>query len=47
MREQVEAGGLAGAVRADEGMNAAAPDLQRDVLDGDEAFEFLGEPARL
>jgi len=47
MRKQVEAGGLAGAVRTDERMNAAAPYFQRDVVDGDEALEFLREPARL
>src|SRR5207237_7863175 len=45
MREQVEARGLAGAVRADQGMDAAAPDLERDVLDGDEALEFFRERA--
>src|SRR5439155_1103764 len=44
---QVEAGGLAGAIGADQGMNAAAPHLEADALDGDEALEFLRQPARL
>src|SRR4051812_8534637 len=47
VREQVEAGGLAGAVRSDERMDAAAPHLQRNVIDRDEALEFLRKPARL
>src|SRR5881397_2968201 len=42
VRQQVEAGGLAGAIGADQGMNAAAPHLEADALDGDEALEFLG-----
>ena len=46
MREQVEAGRLAGAVRADQRVDRAAADREVDVLDGDEALELLGEPAR-
>src|SRR5262249_36760541 len=40
--QQVEARGLAGAVRADEGVDGAAADLQVDIVDGDEALELLG-----
>ena len=47
MREQVEAGRLAGAVRSDERMDRPAADRERHVLDGDEALELLGEPLRL
>src|SRR6266851_3773660 len=47
VRQQVETGGLAGAIGADQGMNAAAPHLEADALDGDEALEFLGEPSGL
>ena len=47
VREQVEAGRLAGAVRADQRVDRAATHRQVDVLDGDEALELLGEPARL
>ena len=46
MREQVEAGGLAGAVGADQRVDRAAADAQAHVLDRDEALELLGEPAR-
>ena len=46
MREQVEAGGLAGAVGADQGVDAAAADLEVDVLDRDETLELLGQLAR-
>src|SRR6266513_4177745 len=46
VREQVEAGGLAGAVGADERVDASAPDLEADVADGDEALEFLPQAAR-
>src|SRR6266851_7272515 len=47
VRQQVKTGGLAGAIGADQGMNAAAPHLEADALDGDEALEFLGEPSGL
>src|SRR4029079_14362821 len=47
MREEVEAGGLAGAVGADQRMDTAAPDGQGHVLDRDETLEFLGQPPRL
>src|ERR1700694_998163 len=47
VRQQVEAGGLAGAIRADQGVNAATPHLEVDALDGDEALEFLCQPAGL
>src|SRR5512143_1352961 len=43
MREQVEAGRLAGAVRPDQRVDRAALDAQRHVLDRDEALELLGE----
>jgi len=46
VREQVEASRLAGAVGADQGMDRPAPHLQRDPVDGDEAFEFLRQAAR-
>ena len=46
VREQVEAGGLAGAVRADQRVNRPARDREIDIVDGDEALEFLGEAAR-
>ena len=44
--EQVEGGGLAGAVGADERVDRAAPHLEVDAVDGDEALELLGEAAR-
>jgi hypothetical protein len=44
--EQVEARRLAGAVRTDERVDAAAPHLQRDVLNRYETLELLGQPAR-
>src|SRR5262249_31441110 len=47
LRQEVEAGGLAGAVRADERVHGAAPDAQTDVLDGDEPAELLRQPLRL
>jgi hypothetical protein len=43
VREQVEAGRLARAVRADERVDRSLADAQAHVLDGDEAFELLGE----
>src|SRR6266849_6646277 len=46
VREQVEAGGLARAVRADQRVDAPAPDLEADVADGDEALELLPQAAR-
>ena len=42
--EQVETGRLARTVGPDQRMDGMAPDLQVDVLDGDEALEFLGQP---
>ena len=45
--QQVEAGGLAGAIGPDKGMNGVAPDAQIDVLDCDEALELLGQTLRL
>ena len=45
--QQVEAGGLAGAVRADQRVDGAAPDGQVHVAHGDEALELLGQTARL
>src|SRR5512138_1479063 len=44
--EQVEAGGLAGAVGADQGVNGAARDGEIDAADGDEAPELLGQALR-
>ena len=41
--EHVQRRGLAGTVRPDQRMNAAAPDLDIDVVDGLEATEMLGE----
>ena len=41
--QQVEAGGLAGAVRSDQRMNGAAGNAQVHPVDRDEAGEFLGE----
>src|SRR2546430_3742271 len=46
VREQVEAGGLARAVRADQRVDASAPDLEADVADGNEALELLPQAAR-
>src|SRR2546421_9813025 len=46
VREQVEAGGLARAVGADQRVDASAPDLEADVADGDEALELLPQAAR-
>jgi hypothetical protein len=43
LRQQVEAGGLAGAVGPDQRMNGAARHPQADVVHGDEAGEFLGQ----
>src|SRR5262249_1674443 len=47
MREQVEAGSLAGAVGTDQRMNRVTPDPEIDVFDRDEAPEFLRQPFRL
>src|SRR6266850_1324528 len=44
--EEVEVGGLARAVGPYQRMDASPPHLQRNVLNGDEAFEFLRQPAR-
>ena len=44
--QEVEAGGLAGAVRADERMDRAAPDLEIDTVDRGEALELLGQALR-
>ena len=41
--QQVEEGGLAGAVGADQRVDMAAPDLQVHLVDGHEALEFLGQ----
>ena len=45
--EQVEQGGLAGAVRADQGVHAALGDVEVDALHGGEAAELLGQGAGL
>ena len=41
--EQIEAGGLAGAVRADERVDAAAPDPQVNPAHGNKAGKLLGQ----
>ena len=41
--DAVEGRGLAGAVGADEGHYLAAVDLQREVVDGDDAAELHGD----
>ena len=41
--QQVEEGGLAGAIGPDEGMDIAPAHLQVHVVDRDEALEFLGQ----
>ena len=41
--QQIEAGGLAGAVRADQRMDGAALDAQVDAVHRDEAGELLGQ----
>src|SRR5258708_31490076 len=41
--QEVEACGLAGAVRPDQRMNAAAAHLESDVANGEETREFLGQ----
>jgi hypothetical protein len=41
--EEIKAGGLAGAVRPDQGVNAAAYDAQIDRAHRDEAGKFLGQ----
>ena len=44
--QQVEAGGLAGAVGADQRVDGAATHLEVDVVDGHEAFELFDESPR-
>src|SRR5258706_10306264 len=46
VREQIEAGGVARAVGADERVDASAPDLEADVAEGDETLELLPQAAR-
>src|SRR5262245_20604344 len=41
--QEIEAGGLAGAVGADQRMNRAARNAQVDAVDRNEAGKFLGE----
>jgi len=41
--EQIEAGGLAGAVGPDQGVDGAGPDLQRHLIHGEEAAELTGQ----
>jgi hypothetical protein len=41
--QQIEAGGLAGAVRPNERMNGAALNPQIDAVDGDKTGELLGQ----
>src|SRR5690606_40564869 len=44
--EEVDEGGLAGAVRADHRKDLALVDVEVDAVDGDDAAEPLDEPAR-
>src|SRR3954468_19476827 len=46
MGQQVEAGRLPGAVGPDQRVDRAAPDLEGNAVDGDEALELLGEAPR-
>src|SRR6185503_8963883 len=46
VREQIEAGGLARAVGADQSVDAPPPDLEAHAADGDEALELLGQAPR-
>jgi hypothetical protein len=46
-REQLDEGGLAGAVVAQEAVDLAGAHAQRDVLQGDHATEVLRDAARL
>ena len=39
--QQIEAGGLAGAIGADQGVDGAAADVQGDAANGDKSSEFL------
>src|SRR5438034_5403072 len=41
--QEIEAGGLAGPVRANQGVNTAPPNLERDVANSKETREFLGQ----
>src|SRR5699024_1200765 len=41
--QQVEYGGLAGAVGADHGVDGARLNLKIDLVDGDESLEFLAQ----
>src|SRR4029079_11746289 len=45
MGQEVEAGGLAGAVRPDQRVYGAAPHLQLDAVDRDKTLELLGQSA--
>jgi len=45
--QQVEAGGLASAVRPDQGMNVATLNAQIDLTHGDKALELPGQAAGL
>src|ERR1700681_3193434 len=47
MREQIEASRLAGAVGTDQSVDRPALDRKIDAIDGDEAFELLGQAAGL
>src|SRR5215831_11269471 len=47
VREQIETGRLARSVRSDQSVNGAAANVEIDAIDGDEAFELLGESAGL
>jgi len=45
--EEIEAGGLAGAVGTDQRMDRTLLHAQRHIVHGDEAAELLGQPCRL
>jgi len=46
VRQEIEAGGLAGAVGPDQTHGSAAPDGQGHVLNRNETLEFLGQSPR-
>src|SRR3546814_1977602 len=46
LREKIEAGGLAGSIRPDQGMDGAARDREIDAAHGNEAPELLGQALR-
>src|SRR3546814_2943105 len=47
LREKIEAGGLAGSIRPDQGMDGAARDREIDAAHGNEAPELLGQALQI